>query len=121
MCLFQVHFAQTEAVLALPSASGLVGSKEGKEIEMYAMQQDTCSFSQTGSTLANDGEDNTGLGDDDEDQLLGGLSMFDKGILGTIWGVSFIYGILTEQVLSKKIDVPCSISDHINKTLVLPP
>ena len=42
--------------------------------------------------------------------------MFDKGILGFIWGVSFIYGILTEQVLSKKIDVPCSVSDHISET-----
>ena len=31
--------------------------------------------------------------------------MFDKGILGIIWGVSFIYGVLAEQVLSKKIDV----------------
>ena len=41
--------------------------------------------------------------------------MFNKGTLGAIWGVSFIYGILTEHVLSKKIDVPCSISDHINE------
>ena len=41
--------------------------------------------------------------------------MFDKGILGAVWGVSFIYGVLTEQVLSKKVDVPCSVSDHINE------
>ena len=39
--------------------------------------------------------------------------MFNKGTLGAIWGVSFIYGILTEHVLSKKIDVPCSVSDNI--------
>ena len=39
--------------------------------------------------------------------------MFNKGTLGAIWGVSFIYGILTEHILSKKIDVPCSVSDNI--------
>ena len=89
----------------MPSVSGLVESKEGEEIEMHTMQQGTCSFSLAGSTLANEGEDNIGLDDGDEDHLLGGLSLFDKGILGTIWGVSFIYGVLTEQVLSKKIDV----------------
>ena len=70
--LFQVHFAQTEAAMALPSVSRVVESKEGEEIEMHAMQQGTCSFSLTGSTLANDGEDDSGL-DEDEDQPLGGL------------------------------------------------
>ena len=39
--------------------------------------------------------------------------MFNKGTLGAIWGVSLIYGILTEHILSKKIDVPCSVSDNI--------
>ena len=52
--------------------------------------------------------------DGEEDLLTGGLSMFDKGILGSIWGVSFVYGVLTEQVLSKKVDVPCSVSDNIS-------
>ena len=37
--------------------------------------------------------------------------MFDKGILGGIWSMSFIYGVLSEYVLSKKIDVPCSVSE----------
>ena len=64
MCLLQVHFAQTEAAIALPSVSGLIESKEGEEIEMHAMQQCTCSFSLTGSTLANDGEDYSGLDDE---------------------------------------------------------
>ena len=45
--------------------------------------------------------------------MTGKLSMFNKGTLGAIWGVSFIYGILTEHFLSKKIDVPCSVSDNI--------
>ena len=47
--------------------------------------------------------------------MFAGLTMFDKGILGGIWGVSFIYGVLTEQVLSKKINIPCSVSDHISE------
>ena len=53
---------------------------------------------------------------DDEEKLYSGLSMHDKGILGTIWGVSFIYGVMTEQVLSKKVDLPCSVSDKSEKT-----
>ena len=53
---------------------------------------------------------------DDEEKLYAGLSMFDKGMLGTIWGLSFIYGVLTENVLSKKVDIPCSVSDHSDET-----
>ena len=53
---------------------------------------------------------------DEEEKLYSGLSMYDKGILGTIWGVSFIYGVMTEQVLSKKVDLPCSVSDKSEKT-----
>jgi hypothetical protein len=54
--------------------------------------------------------------DDEEEKLYSGHSMFDKGILGAIWGVSFIYGVMTEQVLSKKVDLPCSVSDKSEKT-----
>ena len=57
--------------------------------------------------------------DEEEDELTGGLSMFDKGILGSIWGVSFVYGVLTEQVLGKKVDVPCSISDNISDYFII--
>ena len=53
---------------------------------------------------------------DDEEKLYSGLTMYDKCILGTIWGVSFIYGVMTEQVLSKKVDLPCSVSDKSEKT-----
>ena len=42
--------------------------------------------------------------------------MFDKGILGIIWFCSFIYGVLTENVLSKKIDLPCFVSDESDQT-----
>ena len=52
---------------------------------------------------------------EDEEPTFAGLTMFDKGILGGIWGASFIYGVLSEQVLSKKTDVPCSVSDHISE------
>ena len=88
-------------------------SKEGENFEMCNTQQPTCSFSMRGSTHQED--DDTVLDTEEDDQLNGGLSMFDKGIMGAIWGVAFIYGVLTEQVLSKKIDVPCSVSDHISE------
>ena len=37
-------------------------------------------------------------------------------MLGIIWGLSFIYGVLTENVLSKKVDLPCSVSDQSDET-----
>ena len=52
--------------------------------------------------------------EDEEEQLVGGLSLFDKGVLGFIWGISFIYGALTEQVISKKINIPCSVRDPVS-------
>ena len=39
--------------------------------------------------------------------------MFDKAVLGFIWGFSFIYAVLTEHILSKKVDIPCSVNDKI--------
>ena len=52
---------------------------------------------------------------DEEENLYGELTMVDKGILGGIWGASFIYCVLSEQVISKKIDVPCFVTDHISE------
>ena len=47
--------------------------------------------------------------------MIGGLSLLDKWVLGSIWGISFLYGILTEQVTSKKVDIPCSITNDITE------
>ena len=52
--------------------------------------------------------------DDEEEQLLEGLSMIDKCILGSVWGLSAVYGVLTEQVLSKGGSVPCSVSHPLS-------
>jgi len=89
--------------------SGSLDHKQGENIQQYASVPGTCSSNVGGSALV-EGEQV-----DEEDNLYAGLTMFDKCILGTIWGVSFIYSVLTEQVLSKKIDVPCSVSDHIGE------
>ena len=53
---------------------------------------------------------------EEEEKLYTGLAMFDKGILGIIWFLSLIYGVLTENVLSKKIDLPCFVSDKSDQT-----
>ena len=50
---------------------------------------------------------------EDEDRLHPGLRMIDKVTLGAIWGFSFLYSVLTEQVLSKKVDLPCNISHDL--------
>ena len=44
---------------------------------------------------------------------LGQLSIADKITLGSIWLISLLYGLLTEQFLSKEIDLPCSVSNKI--------
>ena len=106
--LFQVHFSPALPSAMLPTVSKAMEYKEGETMEMQSPH--TRSFSLRGSAAQE--EDDTAL-DDEEEQLIGGLSMFDKAIMGSIWGVSFIYGILTEHVLSKKVDLPCSVSDHI--------
>ena len=38
-----------------------------------------------------------------------GLSMADKGLLGAVWAVSTLYGVLSDQMLSRQADVPCSV------------
>ena len=42
-----------------------------------------------------------------------GPSIRDKCIIGSIWFVSFIFSVLTEQILSKSSNVPCSVNDDI--------
>jgi hypothetical protein len=120
VCLFQVHFAQPEQTSALPSVSGLMESKEGEEIEMHALQHGTCSVSLAGSTMTNDRENNPGMDDDDDAQLLGGLSMSDKGILGTIWGVSSMVFLQSKCSARKLMFLAPSVIISM-RTLVLPP
>ena len=50
---------------------------------------------------------------EDEERLHPGLPMVDKVTLGAIWVLSFLYSILTEHILSKKIDLPCSVSHNL--------
>ena len=56
------------------------------------------------------------LDSEDEDRLHPGLRMVDKVTLGTIWVLSFLYSLLTEQVISKKVDLPCGISHSLEDT-----
>ena len=49
-----------------------------------------------------------------EDNLhLGQLSILEKMTLGSIWLVSLLYGLMTDQFLSKEADLPCSVSNNI--------
>ena len=50
---------------------------------------------------------------EDEDRLHPGLLMVDKVTLGAIWVLSFLYSILTEHILSKKVDLPCGVSHNL--------
>lgn len=38
-----------------------------------------------------------------------GLSMADRALLGAVWAVSALYGVLSDQMLSRQADVPCSV------------
>ena len=50
---------------------------------------------------------------EDEDRPHPGLPMVDKVTLGAIWFLSFLYSILTEHILSKKVDLPCRVSHNL--------
>ena len=56
------------------------------------------------------------LDQDDHDKLIPGLPLVDRITLGSIWFVSFVYSILTEHILSKQVDLPCSINHDIQTT-----
>ena len=81
---------------------------------IHTPSQMSGSLSKRGSVITEEEKADEMTVPEEDEQLIGGLSMFDKIILGSIWGISFIYGVLTEHVLSKQVDVPCSVSDHIN-------
>ena len=49
----------------------------------------------------------------EENLHLGQLRMVDKITLGSIWLISLLYGLMTDQLLSKEVDLPCSVSNNI--------
>ena len=51
---------------------------------------------------------------DDEDRLHPGLAVVDKITLGSIWFVSFVYGILTDHIISKQVDLPCQVNHDLD-------
>ena len=77
---------------------------------IHTPSQMSGSLSKRGSVITEEEKADEMTVPEEDEQLIGGLSMFDKIILGSIWGISFIYGVLTEHVLSKQVDVPCSVS-----------
>ena len=38
-----------------------------------------------------------------------GSSVQDKCLVGCVWAVAAVYGCLTDQILSKEVDIPCSV------------
>ena len=46
-----------------------------------------------------------------------GPTIIDKCIIGIIWFIALIYSLLTEQILSKSVDLPCYVSDQIKSDL----
>ena len=46
---------------------------------------------------------------DTECEGTGKLTGRDKAVLGWVWLLSFVYGIMCDQLLSKVVDRPCSV------------
>ena len=44
-----------------------------------------------------------------EETVFTGPSMMDKALVGCVWIVGLVYSLLTEQILSKEVDIPCSV------------
>ena len=44
-----------------------------------------------------------------EETVFTGPSMMDKALVGCVWFVGLVYSLLTEQILSKEVDIPCSV------------
>ena len=45
------------------------------------------------------------------------LSARDKTTLVWLWGLSFLYGMMTDQLLSKVVDRPCQVRERLNTKL----
>ena len=33
----------------------------------------------------------------------------DKALVGVVWALALVYSLLTQQILSKEVDIPCSV------------
>ena len=44
-----------------------------------------------------------------EEAAARGPSVQDKCLVGCVWAVAAVYGCLTDQILSKEVDIPCSV------------
>ena len=44
-----------------------------------------------------------------EETILTGPSMMDKALVGVVWALALVYSLLTQQILSKEVDIPCSV------------
>ena len=41
----------------------------------------------------------------------------DKAVLGWVWTMAVVYGMMNEQILSKEVNRPCSVREEINSVL----
>ena len=44
-----------------------------------------------------------------EEAVITGPSMMDKALVGVVWMLALVYSLLTQQILSKEVDIPCSV------------
>ena len=44
-----------------------------------------------------------------EEITVTGPSMMDKALVGVVWTLALVYSLLTQQILSKEVDIPCSV------------
>ena len=58
-------------------------------------------------------DDAASLEVEEEDRLHSGLTVFDKITLGAVWAISCVYGVLSEHILGKQVDLPCSVNHDI--------
>ena len=41
----------------------------------------------------------------------------DKAVLGYVWTMAVVYGMMSEQMLSKEVNRPCSVREQINNSI----
>ena len=49
------------------------------------------------------------MADITEEAVVTGPSMMDKALVGVVWALALVYSLLTQQILSKEVDIPCSV------------
>ena len=43
----------------------------------------------------------------------------DKAVLGYVWTMAVVYGMMSEQMLSKEVNRPCSVREQINNSIAV--